>query len=409
MISQERLWKDIETIATMTEEGSFARRCFTKEYRQARAWLQSEFDKLGMETTVDPAGNMIGRLKGHSDLPAIATGSHLDTVQNGGRFDGIAGVLAGLEVARSIVEQGIVTKRDFLVIDFTSEEPSDFGISCIGSRAMAGKLPKNALERQDRSGLSLDGAIRLIGGAPEQLDQCVLSDSDIAKFVELHIEQGPHLEDTNTDVGIVSSIVGIQRIEVVIEGTAAHSGTTPMNLRKDAFNSASYLFRFIHDTAISFATESEHYFVATIGQCSVFPNGANVVPNRCTFTCDIRSSNDAMIVKFINILKEVAQQIQEQHQTPVGIQILSSSPAEICDADIQRNLTQYAEELNLTHCTMASGAGHDAAYINKICPSSMIFIPSKDGRSHCPEEYSSRTQLFKGTLLLEKYIMREAC
>jgi beta-ureidopropionase / N-carbamoyl-L-amino-acid hydrolase len=243
-VNPDRLWANIMALAEFTEqERPFTRRSFSPLFQKARLWLADQFKAAGLEVRIDSGGNLIGRREGRNPKRGtIAIGSHSDTVPSGGRFDGIAGLASALEIARSLDERQERLSHNLEVIDFLAEEPSEYGLSCVGSRAMAGALEPTMLEFRAAGGESLDAALRRVGGSPDNLKSA--KRSDIVAFVELHIEQGIVLERAALDIGVVSSIVGICRVELVFEGTADHAGTTPMSLRQDALVAASNSARY---------------------------------------------------------------------------------------------------------------------------------------------------------------------
>ena len=232
--NQDRIRHDLEILATMVDQTKpgWTRRPFTAWYQESRAWLQQQMEECGMGVRTDAGANLIGKISGtDADLKPIMIGSHTDTVVGGGRFDGIIGVIAGLEIARRLQETGTTLRHPLEVVDFTAEEPSEFGISTIGSRAMVGHLSAEMMQRVDQSGLKLEDGIRMMGGDPEKIAELAREKDDVSLYLELHIEQGPVLEQSNQQLGVVTGIVGIHRYRVIVEGKPNHAGTTPMNMR----------------------------------------------------------------------------------------------------------------------------------------------------------------------------------
>jgi beta-ureidopropionase / N-carbamoyl-L-amino-acid hydrolase len=293
-----RLWSDVMALAEITDpERPYTRRSFSPLFLRGRAWLAKRFADAGLAVRIDTAGNLIGRLDGADpSLGAIAVGSHSDTVPSGGRFDGIAGLATGLEVVRSLSDTGTRLAHTIEVIDFLAEEPSEYGLSCVGSRAMVGALDAGMLGLTEPRGERLREALRRVGGDPDRL--AASRRHDIKTFLELHIEQGIVLESQSLDVGIVTSIVGIRRIEVVFEGAADHAGTTPMALRHDALVAAASTVAAVRRIAEQLAAEGSEYFVATVGILSVEPGASNVVPGRCRLVIDARTTNSALTRRF---------------------------------------------------------------------------------------------------------------
>src|ERR1700723_1526559 len=295
-INAERLWSRIEGLSRITDPAQpWTRRAFVKHFAQGRAWLEAEFKTAGLSVEIDPGGNLLGRAPGTGrGLGALVAGSHSDTVPAGGRFDGALGLLAALEAAQSIREQRIPLLHPLEVVDFLAEEPSDFGLSCIGSRSWAGVLAGSDLARCLPSNRSLASAINSVGGSAEQLTQPIRGHDSVAAYVELHIEQGLVIAERNAEIGIVTAIVGIRRHEITVEGRADHSGTTPMSLRRDALVGAAEFIRAVEELARSRPPESP-YLVATVGKLSVEPNAINAVPGAVRMILEARSTDPAAL------------------------------------------------------------------------------------------------------------------
>src|SRR5258708_10342593 len=275
----------------------YTRRSFSPLFLAGRAWLARRFADTGLSVRVDSAGNLIGRLEGAKPaLGVIAVGSHSDTVPSGGRFDGIAGIATALEVVRALRDAGTRIEHTIEVIDFLAEEPSEYALSCVGSRGMAGVLDAHMLDLTEPGGETLRDALRRVGGDPDRL--AAARRDDVRAFLELHIEQGIVLESQSLDVGVVTSIAGIRRIEIVFEGAADHAGTTPMGLRQDALVAAADTIASVRRIAETLAAEGTDYFVATVAILTVEPGAANVVPGRCRIVIDARTTNPALTRPF---------------------------------------------------------------------------------------------------------------
>ncbi|ODT12915.1 MAG: Zn-dependent hydrolase [Mesorhizobium sp. SCN 65-12] len=397
-VSAARIAADIDKLAAITEPGRpWTRRAFSPLHREGRAWLADRFQAAGLETRIDASGNLIGRRAGR--LPGSGTlmlGSHSDTVPDGGRFDGIAGVIAALEVARSLADAGIQLDHDLEIVDFLAEEVSIFGVSCIGSRGMAGVRPPEWLERQ-AEGMTLAQGLVAAGGreAPDPARQ------DIKAFLELHIEQGPVLETEKRDIGIVSAIAGIARIEIVLEGRADHAGTTPMGARRDALVAASKLVLGIEHLATDLSRQPRH-FAATVGEFAMLPNAANVVPSNVRMLVDVRSEQRDDLDNFAAALNDLCISVAEKDHVDVSPRRISDAPAVRMDDGIGGMLANATESLGGSHRQLASGAGHDAAFMARISRAAMIFIPCLGGRSHAPEEFAENDDIaFGAAVLLE--------
>ncbi|MDB5473524.1 MAG: Zn-dependent hydrolase [Devosia sp.] len=396
-IRPERIGDDIDALAAITEpDRPYTRRAFTPTFLAGRRWLAQAMQQAGAQTRIDAAGNLIGTITGQRpELGTIMLGSHSDTVPDGGRFDGIAGVVAALEVVRALREQEIRLDHTLELVDFVAEEVSIFGVSCIGSRGMSGTRPAEWLTRAS-DGLTLEQAILGVGGDP----RCEGRRDDILAFLELHIEQGPVLQDHKLDVGVVTAIAGITRIEILVEGRADHAGTTPMGLRKDALTTAAWIALGVEELAKALASGDEH-FAATVGEFEMLPNAANVVPARVRMLIDARAELRQDMERFIDELGKGVAAIGEK--TGVSIsepRIVSDNPPTPLDADLLGALDGACEAAGARHRRMASGAGHDTAWMARITKAAMIFVPCKDGRSHTPDEYATTHDIALGAAVL---------
>lgn len=397
-VSAARIAEDIDALAAITEPGRpWTRRAFSALHLEGRAWLANRFQAAGLETRVDASGNLIGRRAG--GRPGSGTfmlGSHSDTVPDGGRFDGIAGVITALEVARSLADAGIELDHDLEIVDFLAEEVSIFGVSCVGSRGMAGIRPPEWLERR-ADGITLAQGLVAAGGS-EAADP---PRQDIKAFLELHIEQGVILETENSDVGIVTAIAGISRSEITIEGRADHAGTTPMGARRDALVAASKLILGIEQLATDLSRRPRH-FAATVGEFAMLPNAANVVPSHVRLLVDIRSEQREDLDRFAAALDDLCAAVAEGDGLAIAQSRISDAPAVPMDADLGVILMEAVERLGGSHRQLASGAGHDAAFLARIARSAMIFIPCLAGRSHAPDEFADNDDIaFGAAVLLE--------
>jgi N-carbamoyl-L-amino-acid hydrolase len=402
-VRSARIAADIEALAAITDPGRpFTRRAFTPIFLQGRRHLESKFRDAGLTPRIDAGGNLIGHRAGREPgRGTIMVGSHSDTVPDGGRFDGVAGVVAGLELARALRDKGIELEHDLEVVDFLAEEVSIFGVSCVGSRGLAGLRPAEWLER-DADGMMLRDGIREVGGHPGVIE----SRSDVRAFLELHIEQGPVLERETLDIGIVTAIAGITRLEVVVEGRADHAGTTPMAARKDALPAAAAIVLAIEELAIDLARGPRH-FAATVGEFGIEPGAANVIPARARLLVDARAEHRPDMELFVARLAERVRLLGAERgmaiQPPLTISDNFPTP---CDEDVVKILDASASAVGARHCRMASGAGHDAAWMARMTKAGMIFIPCRGGRSHTPEEYAETGDVALGTAVLMEAVQR---
>jgi beta-ureidopropionase / N-carbamoyl-L-amino-acid hydrolase len=400
-LDADRLWADVMALADITDPARpYTRRSFTALFLEGRALLTQRFAEAGLVTRIDAAGNLIGRIEGNNPgLGVIAIGSHSDTVPSGGRFDGIAGVATGLEIVRALRDSGTRLDHTIEVIDFLAEEPSEYGLSCVGSRGMTGALDVTMLALAEPGGEALRDALRRVGGDPDRLDRA--RRDDISAFLELNIEQGIVLESRALDVGVVTSIVGIRRIEVVFQGEADHAGTTPMNLRHDALVAAAATVSSVRRLAEQLAAEDPDYFVATVGTLTVDPSASNIVPGRCRLIIDARATNPELTRRFVQrIDRESAEHAVAARVARASFKTLSDGAPVACDPDLRAALRQGARDLELGEMDLPSGAGHDAAFMSRICPSAMVFVPCRKGKSHAPEEWADRDAIAAGAAVI---------
>jgi len=395
----ERIRKDIEKLSEFnkTPGKGLTRFSFTKEDRQARKYIKEKMKEVGLGVYEDSAGNVIGRRNGLNNLPVIMIGSHFDSVKNGGNFDGNAGVVAGLEIARVLDEKDIKTKYPMEFIAMVEEEGGRFGGTLFGSRAMAGKVSKDELEHfRDEDGISIAEAMRKFGFDPVNIGKAHRDPKTLKAFFELHIEQGPILEAEKKDVGIVDAIVGIDWYEVEVIGRPDHAGTTPMDMRADALVLSSSVIQAVN----RLAKESGEGAVATVGNMKVFPGATNIVPGKVLFTVDIRCQNATVIKDIVRgINKALEEKCREQGLTYKMENKVSIPPVKLSERLI-KILKQKSKEMGLNYRQMVSGAGHDTMIMSEITDASLVFVPSKNGRSHCPEEWTDYKQIQKGTELI---------
>ncbi|MCZ7471020.1 Zn-dependent hydrolase [Agrobacterium sp. O3.4] len=390
---------DLDALAQITDpERPWTRRAFSPRFDEGRDYLRRRFLSEGLNVSIDTGGNLIGRREGtEPQAGTIMLGSHSDTVPDGGRFDGVAGVVVALEVARILSRRGVALRHNLAVVDFLAEEVSIFGVSCIGSRAMAGVLPQDWLRRIS-DGRDLATAMRDVGGKPESLG-APLAD-DLKAFLELHIEQGPVLEREKIALGVVTTIVGINRVEIEVKGRPDHAGTTPMGLRADALVAAARIVSEIERYATELSGGPGH-FTATVGEFEISPNAANVVPGRVRMLVDIRAERAEDKEAFVSWLTG----LDADGENTIEARLISGNPGVQMDDGLQEMLAKAADRLDTPYRKMVSGAGHDAAFMARLCPSAMLFVPCRDGRSHCPEEWADAADLALAAEVLANTIM----
>lgn len=387
--SASRIDADLTALAAITEPGRpWTRRAFSPRFDEGRRYLSGRFAAAGLAVSVDAGGNLLGRRQGSDDgRGTIMLGSHSDTVPDGGRFDGVAGVVVALEVARILADRGTVLRHDLAVADFLAEEVSIFGVSCIGSRAMAGVLPVDWLDRHS-GGRDLAQALRDVGGDPQHLGTALAG--DLRAFLELHIEQGPVLEREGTNLGLVTAIVGITRVEITVAGRPDHAGTTPMGARADALVAASRIVQQVERQALLLAGQGRH-FTATVGEFEIAPNAANVVPAHVRMLVDIRAESAGDMRAFLNWTDGLPA--ATGGDLAVNVRQISANDGVQMNVDLLETLAHSASALGISHRHIVSGAGHDAAFMARLCPSAMVFVPCLGGRSHCPEEWAETSDL----------------
>ncbi|MGA9775618.1 MAG: Zn-dependent hydrolase [Candidatus Dormiibacterota bacterium] len=394
-----RAFADIMRLAELVEPGQpgWTRRVFSPEYRSSRALVAELMGGAGLTVTQDAAGNLIGKLPSdRPEAPALVLGSHTDTVLGGGRFDGMAGVAAAIEVARRLRERGQPLTRPLWVVDFLGEEPNAFGISCVGSRAVAGALTREHLGLEGPDGRTLADALSEHGADPERIVEARWASGVVGSYLELHVEQGPRLERAGLGLGVVTAIAGIHRAEIRLVGRADHAGTTPMGQRRDALLAAAEVC-----LALEAIGSRDELGVATVGHLVLEPNSANVVAELVTLVAEYRSSDPNWLTESDRQLVEMISEGPSRRGVQGAISWLSQEPPTACSEHLMRLLTRAVGQLGEEPLALPSGAGHDAVQIASLCPVGMLFIPSRDGRSHCPEEWTEPDQVELGVRALE--------
>lgn len=401
----ERIKKDIEELANFnaTPGSGLTRLTFTKEHKRAQNYIKTQFEKAGLEVYLDPAGIIVGKKEGTlGDAPVVMIGSHYDSVKNGGNFDGVAGIVAALEIARVMKENNITTKYPIEFIGMIEEEGTRFNLGLFSSRAMVGDISQEQLYTHfDEDGISIAEAMKYFGLSPENIHEAKRGRDDIKAFLELHIEQGPVLESNGKSIGIVNNIVGMRGINITIEGRPDHAGTTPMEMRIDALHASYKVINNINNFVVKKVNDA----VLTVGIFKVFPGASNIVPGKVFFTIDVRSKD----AKNIQIITEQIEKELNIVAKEIGIQYHIETKLDVAPVKLSQNiidvLIDNCNSLNFTSKVMASGAVHDAMVMTKITDVGMIFVPSKNGRSHCPEEWTEYKDLQKGIELALKTVI----
>ena len=377
-INGDRLWASLMELAQIgaTPKGGVCRLTLTDLDKQGRDLVTRWAREAGMTVTIDKIGNGFMRRPGrNNNLPPIMTGSHIDTQPTGGKFDGNYGVLAGIEVVRTLNDHGIETEAPIEVAFWTNEEGSRFVPVMMGSGVFAKAFTlEHAYAATDTEGKTVKGELERIGYIGDQEP----GDHPIGAYFETHIEQGPVLEDNDKTIGVVSGVLGIRWFDCTVTGMEAHAGPTPMALRKDAMLAAT---RIMQDV-VAAAHRHPPHGRGTVGMVQVFPNSRNVIPGRVKFSVDLRNSTDELVDAMAAEVKAVADQVAKEHGVQVQIDLVSSYPAQQFHPACVEAVGRAAAKLGYSHMPAVSGAGHDAVYMAKLAPSGMIFIPCKDGISH---------------------------
>lgn len=361
----------------------------------------------GLDIRIDPCGNAIGRREGRiKGLPPILMGSHLDTVYQGGKYDGVVGVTAALEVIKRLNEKGIETDHPIEIISFACEESSRFGVSTLGSKAMAGTFDKEKVRHlKDRHGVTLEEALSLCALEIDSIEQASRTNEDIKAFFELHVEQGPVLENENKKIGIVTGIAAPVRFSIRIVGTPSHSGTTPMNMRNDALLGASQIALELEKIALN---EQSYGTVATVGVLDIPAAAMNVVPGEVEIKVDIRGTSLESRQRVLDHLNQTIELVKRNRQLEILSQEIISEEPVLLSTEITNTMEMICKEQDIPFKTMPSGAGHDAMNMVKLCPTGLIFVPSVDGLSHHPDEYTDYDDILIGIDVLEKVVIHYA-
>jgi ureidoglycolate amidohydrolase len=399
-IDRDRLWGEIETLASFSdaEAPAVTRIAFTPTDLKARDWMKARCGKAGLIVRQDAVGNTFARWNGSDpDAPAVGTGSHIDAIPNAGKYDGVVGVLGGLEAIRALQRSGFRPKHSIELLIFTSEEPTRFGIGCLGSRLLSGSLPANAARKlTDNDGGKLD-EVRGRAGFSGDLADVNLPRGYYKAFVELHIEQGPLLERQQIPLGIVSKIAAPASLRVVIEGSGGHAGGVLMPDRRDALCAAAELILAVENAARSSGAIDT---VATVGICDVFPGAVNSIPVRVRLSVDIRDTDLQRRDLAMQAIEASCHSISAERQVSIHQELLNVDAPADCAPEIIAALFESCGKHKLSFIPMVSRAYHDSLFISRVAPVAMLFIPCRNGYSHRPDEYAAPEDIARGTLVL---------
>lgn len=407
-VDAERLAAEIETLSRFSDDPwpAVTRVLFTPPDIEARAWFLARCEEAGLEMRFNAIGNLFARWVGtEPDLAAVATGSHNDALPMAGRFDGVVGVLGGLEAIRSLQRQGVRPRRSIELIMFTAEEPTRFGIGCIGSRLMSGALTPERVEALlDDEGLALSEA-SVRAGYSGAVDQVRLDDGRYAAFVELHIEQGPLLERRGVPIGVVEAIAAPATLRVEFSGSGGHAGALLMGDRHDPIVAAAQVILATNRAARATGAIDT---VATCGLMHVSPGAVNSVPRHVRLEIDVRDTDLARRDATLASIRSAATQAAKDTGVELNTVVLNADPPATCDPQVIAAITATCDELGLPFDRMVSRAYHDTTFMATISPSAMIFIPCRDGVSHRPDEYASPADIARGVQVLAGTLARLA-
>lgn len=400
-LSAERLARDLTALAEFGRDpaGGMTRLALTEADARARAWVRDRMRELGLDLAHDEVGNLVGRRRGRDAAAAcVMTGSHLDSVPRGGRYDGPLGVLGALEALRALDEAGVTTRRPIDVVVFTGEEGSRFGRGTIGSAAMSGDAPvAEILALVDADGVRFADALATYGdegpARPARLER-----GAVHAFVELHIEQGGVLESRGVPIGAVTAVSGLVQHVVRFEGDANHAGATPMDLRQDALAGAAEAILAIERAA----REVGGGAVATVGRCEAEPGAFNIIPGAATIAIDARAPSGELLDRIDARVREACRAAAEARRLRVEIATRQRVEPGLCDERVIGAVERAAAAAGLPSLRMPSGAIHDALHMASLCASGMIFVPSRGGKSHCPEEETPVDQMILGCDVLAR-------
>jgi N-carbamoyl-L-amino-acid hydrolase len=399
-INQDRLNSEIEELAAISDADppAVTRVVFTPTDLKARAWMQARCQDAGLTVRQDAIGNMFARWIGsESEAAIVGTGSHIDAIPNAGRYDGVVGVLGGLEAIRALHEAGFRPRHSIELLIFTSEEPTRFGIGCLGSRLLAGTLSAAAAKQlSDNDGASIED-VRRKAGFTGELENVKLPKGYYKAFLELHIEQGPLLEREQKALGIVERIAAPASLRVLIEGAGGHAGGVLMPDRRDALCAAAEVILAIEQAA---RTTGAIDTVATVGICDVFPGAVNSIPAKVRLSLDIRDTDLQRRDGLMKTLDEVCRAVSAKRQVSIRSELVNADAPTDCAPEIVATLVQACEKHTFGFLPLTSRAYHDSLFMSRIVPVGMLFIPCRNGYSHRPDEYASPEDIARGSLVL---------
>lgn len=389
-VNMKRLMNDVKAYATYGADpaGGVSRPCFSEADYAVREKFVRDVEDMDLDVTIDAIANIWGRYTGEAtEEKPIVLGSHLDSVPNGGAYDGVLGVLVAKEVIQTIIDNRVALRHPLDIVSFSAEESNEFNLSTMGSRTLRGRLERDTLlEAADSAGRSLAEAVKRAGG---DVNDVPIANKEIAAFLELHIEQGQRLEKANIPVGVVDNIVGIYRDQITVQGKANHAGTTMMSDRNDALTAASEIALAVEAVMRENGTEA----VATVGKFDVYPNAANIIPGRVELIVEIRSRSAEERYNVRKLMGEAWEEIAQRRNVELAITNFLDQAECTFDPGLVRILEQTAEQQDAAYTTFSSMAGHDATHIAGLAKTAMLFVKSIGGISHNPDEYSTQEDI----------------
>jgi N-carbamoyl-L-amino-acid hydrolase len=411
-IKERRLIRDLNAISRIGigSHGSVTRLVFSVKDLRSRQLLIHLMNQAGLTVRIDRIGNIFGRLEGSDPkAPAVLVGSHLDTVTHGGKFDGAVGLIGALEAARTLKQNRVPLPSPVEVVCFVGEESSRFGFSTLGSSLLAGEIRfEDFAHAVGQDGTRLEDILSSMGIYRENLATLRLDPSTLRAYLELHIEQGPILEAKKKKIGIVTSIAAPTRFRAIFKGQADHSGTTPMEMRKDALVAAAHLIAYVEKACLQFSRIEEGRVVGTVGAINIEPGVINAIPGKAELSVDVRSITSEAKDRVARLIKAKAREIARARKVKVELLPIRSEDPVALDEGIGLMVKEICEEKGLPYEIMPSGAGHDAMQMAKITRAGMIFVPSRRGISHSPREWTDPKDICRGTQLLLETILRVA-
>jgi len=398
-VDGDRLNATMSTMKTFggTAEGGSIRVAYSESNKAALNYLDGLMREAGLVTHIDAAGNLVGRREGSSStLAPIVAGSHIDTVPNGGHYDGIVGVMSAIEVAKTLNDKAVVLRHPVEIVVWSNEEGGKTGSRAVAAAVMPSEFALPSLGQR-----TLGEGMRFLGGDPDDIGSVARAPNAIAAYLELHIEQGAILDRKGIAIGVVEGIVGIRRWNVTVDGFANHAGTTPMDQRSDALYTAARFVTLVRDTITAVPGTQ----VGTVGRIAAFPGAPNVVPGRATMSLEIRDLSMDKVGLLFDRIESASQTLAKETGAAISFEQFYESMAAPTNEAIRRIIETSTDALGLSHQRMPSGAGHDAQSLGSLCPIGMIFVPSLEGTSHAPSEFTSPQQISNGANVLLKTLL----